>query len=191
MNKKGEIVITTIYVLCALVGLWFGGTKIAKAVGVGAGQDTKTTSSVVTESTIQPIKYVGEDGKTHIMYAEVGKTTTITGLDVVHMSFFERVKLLGIWWIILTIVGWFFAPVGYIMTFFNNNAKKLLEKAHTELECKHDKLEGAKKNIVNSVEAALKRLEITNPEVVKIIKDELSKAQDTNTKTLVNDLKHS
>lgn len=167
-NECGEV-ITTVCVILAIASFLFGTTKYAKIFGFG-GSDQKTKQVTVTKTESKPYYVKAEDGTYHLLEAVKTETSTIDTNEEVKMTLWQKLKLLPMWWLILTILGFFFVPLGTIMGILNRSLWAKL------------------KQIVTGVDNSLTVLK-DDPSAIEKIKTELSKEYDTSTKELVKKIK--
>jgi hypothetical protein len=177
MAKKGvvfyeAITITVVgaMIVVGLLGFFMGGTKYAKWLGFGNG-DQKTKQTSVTKTESKPIIVKGEDGKTYFLQSTKTETSTLLTNEEIKLSLWERLKMLPRLWIILMLLGFIFPPISAIMAILNRN---LMAKA---------------KQIVSGVEDSLKKLD-TQPEAKQAVLDTLSKKYDNSTKLFVSKVKN-
>jgi hypothetical protein len=170
-NKRGEVLTITVIALatlCGLVGLWFGQTPYAKALGLGATpQKIQQTSKTITES--HPVFVTDSTtGKQYVLQATKTETSTLDTTETPKMTLWQKLMMLPKLWLLLMVLGIFFPPVAAFMGYINKTLGSHLKK------------------IVGGVEESLNN---TTPEAKQKILDTLSKKYDSSTKLLVSKIK--
>lgn len=171
-SRKGEVItvsLIAIAILSGIVGLWFGGTKYAKAVGLGSsgdGNKTKQVSKTVTES--KPIIVKDQFGNPYILQATKTEISTLDTQEEPKMTFWQRILMLPKFILILSVLGVIFPGFGlWLIRLFI-------------------KLKSNFKQIVVGIEEARKELP---PEAIAKLENSLSRKADNNTKELVKKIK--
>lgn len=208
-NKRGEaitIAVATVAGIAILLGLLF--RPILDKVLPMFGNNQKIVSTKVVES--KPVWIKNPDGTSTMV--QTTSTVMNNSTEPVKLTFLQKVQNLGVWGIILVILGCLFPPFGAVLAFI---WKKLTTQI-VEWTTKHDELSAETKKIVASVDdgiatmnanikatnlmadsttdVTVKTTYITISKALMDMRedflDALSKKQDSTTKLLVAELKH-
>ena len=203
-NRRGVVeALVILYIVCAFLGgvlLWKPALNL---LGI-SNTPKKTSNSVITkEEKLPSVWYIDEKGNKFIAYAYKIEKSNINVSEQPKLTLWQKIQNLGIWGIILIILGCLFPPVGAVLMFI---WKKVTGALHTQidtLEVQHTELSEDAKKIVLSVDEGLAVFDGAiaasngNPALyaamVDLKKDFLSamsRRQDATTKLLVAQLKH-
>lgn len=168
-NRRGEVItvsLIAIAILSGLIGLWFGGTKYAKVVGLGTGTDTKTHQVTTTKVEMEQGYWLDDNNKKHPIMVPIKRTLEYEGTDEVKMTLWQKIQSLGAGFIILMIA--FPGTIGAwgIRTFF---------KAKANLT-----------QLIKGIEEAKAQMP---KESVEILNSNLSKKMDQNVKNQIKKIK--
>lgn len=216
-NKRGEVAMAVV-IAVSLAAFLIGAAwrPLTSFLGIG-GKDQKTVQKSTTVTESKPYYIKGEDNKMHLLEAT---KTTVSNLDTneeVKLTIFQKLMNIGRIWVVLTVLGFFFAPLGAVMAVINRKAKAVAVAAYDKLQEKHDDMKDEAKTIVQSVDAGLNvfdsdiaaannaLLVTTDPQVKSNYQAivlalgnskthflaAMSKKQDSTTKVLVSELKNA
>jgi hypothetical protein len=127
MNRRGEVITVSLIAICLLagvLGLFVGGSKYGKMVGLSS--DQKIVKTVKSE----PIILKGADGKDYW----VQKTEESTSNADVPMSLLQRVMMLPKILILLVILGCIFPPLGIVLVALYTRLKGGLKQMVSGIE---------------------------------------------------------
>jgi len=204
MKNKGVVeTLVILYIVAAFLGgvlLWKPATTL---LGI-SNTPKKTSQSVTSKEEKKPIfYYTDEKGKNYVAYAYTKEQSNINISEQPKLTLWQKIQNLGIWGIILVILGCLFPPVGAVLMFIWKRVTGALHSQIDEMTEKHDCLSADAKKIVQSVDDGLAMLDTAilaakdNPEVYKAmvelkqkILSALSSKQDSTTKLLVAQLKN-
>jgi hypothetical protein len=204
MNRRG--VVETL-VLLYIVGAFLAGVLLWKPATTLLGISNtprKTSQSVIKKEEKKPIfYYTDEKGKNYIAYAYKNESSNINIDEQPKLTLWQKIQNLGIWGIILVILGCLFPPVGAVLMFIWKRVTGGLKTQIADISQKQECLSADAKKIVQSVDDGLAMLDVAitankdNPEVYKAMVElkqkfltALSSKQDATTKLLVAQLKH-
>lgn len=176
MNRRGEVITVSLVAICLLagvLGLFVGGSKYGKMVGLSSDQ------KIVTTVKSEPILVKQADGKEYWLQ----KTETSSSNAPVPMSLLQRVMMLPKILILLVILGCIFPPFGIILvalytrlkggfsqlvtgielakTTMAPDAKFLLENSLSK------KTDTSVKRTVKKIKATIKAEDVVPPTVIK------------------------
>ena len=205
MNRKGviEAIVILYIVAAAIVGaiFWKPATTL---LGI-SNTPRKIDKTITTKEEKRPVLYyTDEKGNTYVAYATKKEQSNMNTSEEPKLTLWQKIKNLGLWGIILIILGCLFPPVGAVLMFIWNKVTGTLHTQIDTLALKHDELSAESKKIVQSVDEGLVVFDAAidaaknNPEtyalMVNLKKDflsALSQKQDATTKLLVAQLKHN
>jgi len=204
MKNKGVVeVIVILYIVAAFIGgvlLWKPATTL---LGI-SNTPRKIDKTVTTKETKRPVLYfTDEKGNQYTAYATTKEQTIMNISEEPKLTLWQKIKNLGLWGIILVVLGCLFPPVGAVLMFIWNRVTGAL---HTQVDIvtqKQAELSVESKKIVLSVDEGLAVLDAAieaaknNPETYKLMVNlksdflsALSRRQDATTKLLVAQLKN-
>ncbi len=204
MNRRGVVeALVLLYIVAAFLGgvlLWKPATAL---LGISS-TPRKTSQSVIKKEEKKPIfYYTDEKGKNYIAYAYKNESSNINIDEQPKLTLWQKIQNLGIWGIILIILGCLFPPVGAVLMFVWKRVTGALHNQIDTVTQQQEELSSDAKKIVQSVDDGLAMLDeaiAANkdcPEVYKAMVElkqkfltALSSKQDTTTKLLVARLKH-
>lgn len=204
MNKRGVVeALVIVYLVCAFLGgvlLWKPATTF---LGI-SNTPRKIDKTVTTKETKRPVMYfTDEKGHQYTAYATTKEQTIMNISEEPKLTLWQKIKNLGLWGILLVVLGCLFPPVGAVLAIIWNKVTGALNTQITTLNEKHDELTGEAKTIVASIDEGLAVMDAAiaaakdKPELyaamVTLKKDflsALSRKQDATTKKLVAQLQN-
>lgn len=170
-RNSGEAITITVIALALLsgvIGLWFGGTKYAKVVGLNNTSEQKTRQVMTSTVESKPIIVTGQDGKQYILQSTKQVTSTLDTAEEQPMTIWQRIMMLPKIALLLSVLGVAFPPFGLWLI-------SMVVR-----------LRGNLKQIVVGVEEAKKTM--TAEDAQKLLTS-ISMKSDQSTKTLVKKIK--
>lgn len=204
MNKKGVVeVIVILYIVAAFLGgvlLWKPATTL---LGI-SNTPRKIDKTIITKEEKRPVLYyTDEKGNNYVAYATKKEQSNMNTSEEPKLTLWQKIKNLGLWGIILVVLGCLFPPVGAALMFIWNRITGALHAQIDAVTQQKEELSEESKKIVQSVDEGLAVLDAaidankSTPEVyvqmVTLKRDflsALSRKQDATTKLLVAQLKN-
>jgi hypothetical protein len=204
MKNKGVVeVIVILYIVGAFLAgvlLWKPATTL---LGI-SNTPRKIDKTVITKETKRPVLYyTDKDGNNYVAYATTKEQSNMNTSEEPKLTLWQKIKNLGLWGIVLVVLGCLFPPVGAVLLFIWNKVTGTLHTQINSITQKQEELSAESKKIVLSVDEGLAVFDVAieaakgNPEIyalmVNLKKDfltALSKKQDATTKLLVAQLKN-
>jgi hypothetical protein len=164
-NEKGAIVLAA-GVVYALVGvatlaafLFTPLKNLIQIPGEGSKSVQKqiyTTKQVpyVNPTTGKNVRVTNADGSTTLLMQEESSNQTLDENTKPELTIWQKLMQIGWWWIALTIIGFFWGPLGTVMALINGKAKKAALAIADAAKVEAEKLTFHSKKIVASVDAA-------------------------------------
>jgi hypothetical protein len=194
-------------VLLYLVGAFLAGVVLWKPATTLLGISNtprKIDKTITTKETKRPVLYfTDEKGKQYTAYATTKEQTIMNISEEPKLTLWQKIKNLGLWGILLVVLGCLFPPVGVVLTVIWNKVTGALHTQVDNLSEKHEELTGEARMIVSSIDEGLAAFDMAiaaakdKPEMysamVTLKKDfltALSRKQDATTKKLVAQLRN-
>lgn len=204
MSKRG--VVETLVILY-IVGAVLGGALFWKPITTFLGISNtprKIDKTITTKETKRPVLYfTDEKGHQYTAYATTKEQTIMNTSEEPKLTLWQKIKNLGLWGILLVVLGCLFPPVGVVLTIVWNKVTGALHTQVNVLNEKHEELTGEAKIIVTSIDEGLAVMDAAiaaakdKPELYTVMvtlkKDflsALSRKQDATTKKLVAQLQN-
>jgi hypothetical protein len=152
---------------------------------------------------ISILYFTDEKGHQYTAYATTKEQTIMNTSEEPKLTLWQKIKNLGLWGILLVVLGCLFPPVGVVLTIIWNKVTGALHTQVDILNEKHDELCAEAKTIVSSVDEGLAVMDTAiaaakdKPEIYALMVDlkkdfltALSRKQDATTKKLVAQLQN-
>ena len=157
-----EGTLAIVFLISAATLAVFTLTPAKNLVNIGGGNGQKTTQTQSYKETIEPYTVDGKpavvklpDGSDGLLFKRVKSSESLDERVEPKLTLWQKIMRLGWWWLVLTVAGMFFAPVGFVMNAINGKAKKAALFVADQIREKHEEMVSDARKVVVSVDKGL------------------------------------